>query len=123
MDKYNKKLGEKGEKAASWYLLLRGYKILEKNYRRAHGEIDIIARRRNTLVFVEVKTRTSADYGTPADAVIYAKQKRIISAARCYAANMPEMDIRFDIIEVLANIHNKRIKIKKINHIKDAFHA
>lgn len=122
MERYNKNVGDKGEKVATLYLRLKGYKILERNYRRAHGEVDIIARRRKTIVFAEVKTRTTGVCGTPADSVIYAKQKRLISAAKCYALNADGMDMRFDIIEVFANIHGKRIKIKKINHIKDAFH-
>lgn len=120
MDRYNKNLGDKGEKAAAFYLRLHGYKILERNYRRAHGEVDIIAKRGKTVAFVEVKTRTSENYGTPSQAVIYGKQKRLISAANCYAVSKPGYDFRFDIIEVFANINGKRIK--KINHIKDAFH-
>ena len=119
MDRYNKNLGDKGERAASLFLRLKGYKILEKNYRRAHGEVDIIAKRGKLVAFVEVKTRTSNDYGTPSEAVIYAKKQRLISAANCYAANCPDSDFRFDIIEVFANINGKRIK--RINHIKDAF--
>ncbi len=120
MDRYNKDLGDKGERAAALHLRLKGYKILEQNYRRAHGEVDIIAKRGNTVAFVEVKTRTSSDYGIPSEAVIYKKQQRLISAARCYALKCDGCDLRFDIIEVFANINGKRIK--KINHIKNAFY-
>lgn len=119
MDRYNKNLGDKGEKAAALYLRFKGYKILERNYRRAHGEVDIIAKRGKTVAFIEVKTRTSNDFGTPSEAVVYTKKQRLISAANCYVVNCPDCDFRFDIIEVFANIHSKRIK--RINHIKDAF--
>ncbi len=120
MDRYNKNLGDKGEKAAALYLRFKGYKILERNYRRGHGEVDIIAKRKNTVAFIEVKTRTSADYGIPSEAVVYKKQQRLISAAKCYAIKCEGCDFRFDIIEIFANINGKRIK--RINHIKDAFH-
>ena len=82
-------IGRIGEKAATRFLKKNGYKILEKNLHVSHNEIDIIARDKQNLVFVEVKTRTESvenelRFGTPAQAVNYAKQKRTIQAARAY---------------------------------------
>ncbi|MDD4689758.1 MAG: YraN family protein [Eubacteriales bacterium] len=122
MTRYNKNLGDKGERVAALYLRVFGYKILETNYRRGHGEVDIIAKRGKIVAFVEVKTRTSDEYGLPSESVAYTKQKRIISAARCYISKVPDMDYRFDVIEVYGKTNGKRSLIKRINHIKDAFH-
>lgn len=120
-------IGRIGEKAATRFLKKNGYKILEKNLHVSHNEIDIIARDKQNLVFVEVKTRTESvenelRFGTPAQAVNYAKQKRTIQAARAYIAAHPTpLMIRFDVIEVLLDATDK--KISKINHIINAFSA
>lgn len=120
-------IGRIGEKAATRFLKKNGYKILEKNLHVSHNEIDIIARDKQNLVFVEVKTRTESvenelRFGTPAQAVNYAKQKRTIQAARAYIAAHPTpLMIRFDVIEVLLDATDK--KISKINHMINAFSA
>ena len=120
-------IGRIGEKAATRFLKKNGYKILEKNLHVSHNEIDIIARDKQNLVFVEVKTRTEnveneLRFGTPAQAVNYAKQKRTIQAARAYICAHPTpLMIRFDVIEVLLDATDK--KISKINHMINAFSA
>ena len=120
-------IGRIGEKAATRFLKKNGYKILEKNLHVSHNEIDIIARDKQNLVFVEVKTRTESvenelRFGTPAQAVNYAKQKRTIQAARAYIyAHPTPLMIRFDVIEVLLDATDK--KISKINHMINAFSA
>ena len=120
-------IGRIGEKAATRFLKKNGYKILEKNLHVSHNEIDIIARDKQNLVFVEVKTRTESvenelRFGTPAQAVNYAKQKRTIQAARAYISAHPTpIMIRFDVIEVLLDATDK--KISKINHMINAFSA
>ena len=120
-------IGRIGEKAAARFLRKNGYKILEKNLHISHNEIDIIARDKQNLVFVEVKTRTlNADndlpFGTPAQAVNHAKQQRTIQAARAYISAHPTtLMIRFDVIEVVLENTNK--KVSNINHIIGAFGA
>ena len=73
--------GRRGEQEAVRFLRSSGYKILEQNYRSVHGEIDIVALDGETVVFVEVKTRTSEKYGTAAEAVGTRKQRHIINAS------------------------------------------
>lgn len=120
-------IGRIGEKEAARFLKKNDYKILEKNLHVSHNEIDIIARDKQNLVFVEVKTRTASDqndfyYGTPAQAVNKAKQQRTIQAARAYISQHPTaLLIRFDVIEILLDKTDK--KVTNINHITNAFGA
>lgn len=113
----NVEKGAMGEEIASKYLMSKDYIILERNYRNKIGEIDIIAKKSELIVFVEVKTRTSTNYGYAYEAVNKKKQTKIINTALCYIKqyNLKNFQIRFDIIEVY--IGNK----KKINHFEDAF--
>jgi putative endonuclease len=69
MQNKRQQIGEKGESLAAWYLKKSGYKIIEQNYRTPLGEIDIIAKEKKTIVFVEVKSRQSVRYGNPKWAV------------------------------------------------------
>ncbi len=110
---HNRKLGIKGEKKARKYLVSNGWKIVEKNYRTPFGEIDIIARKGDVLAFIEVKTRLSDYYGTPSEAVNYARKQRYISGAKYYFTNREiELTVRFDVIEIFCG---------QINHIENAF--
>ncbi|MFL6594750.1 MAG: YraN family protein [Chthoniobacterales bacterium] len=96
--------GEFGEKLAARYLRKHGYKILYRNFRgRTGGEIDIICRHADVLVFVEVKTRTREDFGRPLDAVDRDKRKRISRGALAWLRMLDDPDIlfRFDVVEVL----------------------
>ena len=123
MEGYNKKVGNYGEDKATAYLKIRGYKILERNFRSGRGgEIDIIAKdHKGVLCFVEVKTRTGTGMGDPAEAVNYHKKRNIINTALKYIHKnrLYEQDARFDVIEVIPQ--NNFMKIPKINHIKEAF--
>jgi len=95
------KLGEKGERLAVKFLNKKGYKIIEQNYRTPLGEIDIIARERETLVFIEVKTRESIAYGLPFEAVNYTKRQRIAKIAMLYLKRFKEIPpCRFDVISI-----------------------
>lgn len=101
---FNKRqrLGQSGEKLAALFLKKKGYKIIEKNYRSRFGEIDIIARDRKCLVFIEVKTRSSAAFGTPATSVDYRKQQQISKTAHAYLLDkqMADCDTRFDVVGI-----------------------
>ena len=133
--KTNKRIiGDNGEELAASYLKNHRYKILERNFLVSGGELDIIAietkksriiecngikipkdfLNEDVLCFIEVKTRTSDSYGSPADAVDKLKQKNIVHAASCYMFDkkVNKMQFRYDIIEILDG---------KINHIKNAF--
>ena len=96
-------LGERGEEAAARHLLSLGYIILERRFRTRAGEIDLVARDGDTLVFVEVKARTSLACGRPAEAVDGRKRGRIVRAASLYLARHGggEAPCRFDVVEVL----------------------
>ena len=94
--------GERGEREAGRYLRRRGYKILTRRFAGKHGEIDIVARDGEVLAFVEVKTRSSDQFGTAADAVNAEKREHLASCAREYLRLLgnPRIPVRFDIVEV-----------------------
>lgn len=108
------KIGKKGEKEAQLYLLANAYEILACNYRFKRCEIDIIAQKNNTLIFFEVKTRSSNSYGVPESFVSDSQQSRIYTAAMHFIEENGHVeDIRFDIIAIEKN--------KDLLHIEDAF--
>lgn len=97
-----KTLGALGEKKAAQYLKKRGYRIREKNFRCREGEIDIVAQDRDYLVFVEVRTRTGSEFGTPEESVTVAKRGRLVSVAMAYLQthrNLPSL-WRFDVVAI-----------------------
>lgn len=96
-------LGERGEKLAAHHLRRQGFKILYCNFRgRTGGEIDLVCRDRDTLVFVEVKTRTREDFGRPLEAVNAQKERRISMGALAWLRLLgnPDIFFRFDVVEV-----------------------
>ncbi len=115
----SKDLGKKGEELACRFLARKGYRIRERNYCVPWGEIDVIARDKETLVFVEVKTRRTKDYGYPQESVTRSKQQRMRKVALAYLKRSKwEGDCRFDIISSLIDLQGKIINIELI---KDAF--
>lgn len=111
----NRKIGTKYEEKAAEYLKSKGYDIIERNFTCRQGEIDIIAKEGETLVFVEVKYRNSTRYGTPSEAVDTKKQYRIMTAAQYYIVKnriSDDTQCRYDVIAILGN---------KIELIKNAF--
>lgn len=98
-------LGRRGEALAARWLRRKGYKVLYRNFRppRGGGEVDLVCRYGQTLVFVEVKTRSSVTFGRPADAVDAAKQELICRGARVWLKllKLPDISFRFDIVEVV----------------------
>ena len=95
----NAELGRRGEDAAARFLDRRGYEIVERNWTCAAGEADIIARDGDSVVFVEVKTRSSCDYGMPAEAVDEAKR---IAALFLQGFHVVDVPVRFDIVSIVA---------------------
>lgn len=95
-------LGNRGEVVAAKYLKHQGYKVLMCNFQTRSGEIDVVARKGDLLVFVEVKTRQSDEYHAPHRQVTAAKQRRLKSAARAYLSHYDRMPPhRFDVISIV----------------------
>ena len=114
-------LGREGERLAQRHLRRHGYKILYRNFRAPHGgEVDLVCRDRScdSLVFVEVKTRRSTDFGTPAEAVDLEKQKLIARGAIAWLRMLgnPEVNYRFDIVAIVLTEDGPDIEI-----VRDAF--
>ena len=114
-------LGRWGEAEAAKFLRNNGYRIISANYRCRFGEIDIIAQQACYIVFVEVKLRKNADFGSAAEFVDSRKQNKLRTTASMWLAqNETELQPRFDVIEIYApNGMNERGK--RINHIINAF--
>ncbi len=115
-------LAERGEQAAARYLRRRGYHIIARRDRSRLGEIDLVAVDGRTVVFVEVKTRDSADAGHPAEAVDAAKQRRLTRAALGYLKRhrLLNCPARFDVVAITWPAGQPR---PTIEHIQDAFEA
>lgn len=123
-----RKTGNLGERAAAKFLRRAGYKILERNYVAFDREIDIVARKGNETVFVEVKTRTVGHENPrevrPASSVTPEKQRKIISAAKCYKGTHDGCGrVRFDVIEVFVREGEKKKTVDRIVHLENAFNA
>ncbi len=116
----NKTFGDIGEDIAESFLLAAKYTILHRNFRSKHGEIDIIARYKKTIAFIEVKTRSSSLFGLPEEAVNHKKQLRISQTARyyIYKNKLSDLNFRADIISVQTSSDPENPEIR---HITDAF--
>lgn len=93
-------LGKEGELRAKRFLQGQGYKIISSNYRCRYGEIDIVCEHQGTIVFVEVKTRSSNRFGTPAEAVTFQKRRRLYQLAQAFLIdrNWEGKPVRFDVL-------------------------
>ena len=114
-------LGAWGETLAAQYLRRKWYRIVAANYRCRFGEIDLIAKNRRYLVFVEVKLRKNDDFATAREFVDHRKQDRLRTTAKMYLASNPtKLQPRFDVIEIYAP-NGTATKKPQINHMEDAF--
>lgn len=117
MSRHNE-IGRKGENLAKDFLEVKGYKILEQNWRYSRAEVDLIAEQNGVLIFIEVKTRTYDYFGPPEEFVNKKKMKLLSAAATAYMEKVKyDWEIRFDIISVLDD-HSSS---PKITHFEDAF--
>lgn len=117
----NNLVGAWGESVAWEYLRKKKYKLVAVNYRTRYGEIDLIVSDRKYLVFVEVKSRKSANFARAAEFVNYQKQNRLRATAEIFLAQYPtSLQPRFDVIEVYAPQGVNTSK-PEINHMEDAF--
>ena len=112
-------LGRRGEEMALEYFRRKGYRVVERGFRLFRGEIDIIAYDGPTLVFIEVKTRTTTEFGLPEEAVTPAKQSQIRKIARGFLVErgLGEPDCRFDVLALLVPEEGDPI----LNHYENAF--
>ena len=114
----NRKTGEKGEHLAVQYLTAQGFEIEETNWRSGHKDIDIICRKGDFYIFVEVKTRTSVKQGMPEESVSSTKINSVTEAARIFLYDKVYKDIRFDVISIILKKDGRH----DILHIQDAFY-
>lgn len=116
----SKEVARIGERLAAQYLKEQGYQILEHNYRLRTGEIDLIAKEGERIVFVEVKTRRTLKFGVPQAAVTLAKQKQISKIALSYlqANNLLDAPCRFDVVAIFLSSKSTPVKLE---HIQNAF--
>jgi len=115
----NQNLGSKGEEIAANYLAEKGYKILHRNWHFGHKELDLVTKQNDTIVVVEVKTRSTNYWEEPKESVRRKKQKLIVEAADEYVRRYNlNCDVRFDIISIVIN----QWKPPEIEHIEDAFY-
>lgn len=122
MSEVNKKtIGQEGEDIAADFLVQEGFKLVERNYRYGHGEIDIIVKdpASDCLVFVEVKTRQNLEFGEPENAITKSKIKQLkkIAEAYVYEKDLKEIECRFDVIAIFWDRKTK----PKITHFINAF--
>jgi putative endonuclease len=110
-----KETGALGEKLAKDYLKKRGYRIIETNHRCPRGEIDIVARQKDCLVFIEVRTKTNLNYGTPEESISTAKRAKMRTNAMYYLQSLPKFPnawrIDFVAVEIAENGKTRRIEL------------
>ena len=119
MKSHNKISGNKGEGIATRYLRNKGYRILMQNFRTKNGEIDIIATKRDTLVFVEVKTRLSTEFGTPLEAITPRKVITMTRTAEYYKSthrDLPDL-MRLDAIAITLEPDGEVLEIEHMENI------
>lgn len=116
----SKSFGRNGEEVAEKFLIEKGYEIIKRNFRFGKGEIDIIAKDGDYLVFVEVKSRKNYNYGEPEYAITKSKQKQLkrIAEGYLYVNGIQEQLCRFDVITIVGEQEDEL----KINHIINAFY-
>ena len=114
----NQSTGKVGERLSEAYLKKQGYEIVARNVRSPFGEIDLVAKHKKTLVFVEVKTRRGTDFGLPEEAVTKRKKVRLGRLASWYLTQCPGSDlpVRFDVLAIQLEGNNPDIRL-----IQDAF--
>lgn len=119
MTRQTQAVGAYGERLAARYLQAAGLVLLDSNWRCPEGEVDLILRDRDDVVFCEVKTRRSDAYGTPAEAVDPAKVRRLRRIAACWLAEHPvrPREVRFDVVSVLPQARGASV----IEYLRGAF--
>lgn len=120
MKQFNRQKGNEGESLAVGYLQKKGYKIIVRNFRTRFGELDIICRKNDTLIFVEVKTKTSGDFGTPEEMFTKSKLAKVKKMADVYLVtnNLNNYLCRIDLIAVNLDENSQK---PQINHYENLY--
>ena len=113
------RVGRLGEEAAQRFLKKRGYRIRETGFRCPRGEIDIVAQRKDWLVFVEVRTRSSPDFGTPEESITQTKKERLIASALTYNSTHQDLPPQWRIDVVAIELDDKG-KVGRIEQLENA---
>ena len=115
---HNQRLGELGERIAERWLVQHGWRVLQRRFRDGHRDVDLIAEREGTVAFVEVKARTSTDFGDPVEAVHWRKRRELSRSARMWITRHGRRDesYRFDVIGVVMSDGTV-----KVRHVENAF--
>jgi putative endonuclease len=113
-----KALGEMGERWARQYLEQNGYRIRETNYRCREGEIDIVAQDKDCLVFIEVRTKTGAAFGSPEESVTTAKQEKLVSVAMSYLQAHDDLpsEWRIDVVAIEVSLKGRVVRTELIRN-------
>jgi putative endonuclease len=119
MTSSNRSVGIWGEALASEYLSDHGYRILDRNARTAHGEIDLVALHGTVTVFIEVKTRTSKRFGPPETAITGKKRAHMLAASQAYLQVHPELDGDYR-LDVIAIEYDRSNKVTSLVHFENA---
>ncbi len=115
--------GKRGEDIACDYILKKAYKIIERNFRKGYGELDIVAVKSNTLVFIEVKTRKTDEYGSPFESITPWKLRSLVKTAEFYKLIHPKLPelMRIDAISVVLTHQDQVVSIEHIENISDSY--
>lgn len=122
MSDHRQNLGRWGEQQAAQYLESHGYKVLDRNWRCLRGEIDLVAKEGDVLVFVEVKTRRGRDYGTPEEALTKVKAKRLLELGQRYMLERDLEDVEWR-VDLVAVELDRQGKLLRFEHIPNAVWA
>lgn len=119
MSESRQKLGRWGEQLAAKHLEAEGYELLERNWRCRRGEIDLVARGGDVLVFVEVKTRRGRDYGTPEEGITSYKAKRLLELSQRYLLehDLEDVEWRVDLVAVELDPQGKLLRCEHVPNI------
>jgi len=111
-------VGKLGEKEARKFLKKRGYRIRETNFRCRHGEIDIVAQKKDWLVFVEVRTKSNLDFGTPEESITQAKKERLVASALTYTSTHQDLPPlwRIDVVAIELDDKGQTTRIELIEN-------
>ncbi|MCF6094339.1 YraN family protein [Microaerobacter geothermalis] len=118
-----KKLGALGEELAVQYLLKKGYKIIQRNYRCPLGELDIIAKEGKELIFVEVRTKSTLSFGSGLESITYAKRRKLVQLGQYFLSQnfQHHVHYRFDVISIFIPRSNESPEmIPEVVHIRNA---
>jgi putative endonuclease len=107
-----------GEELAAEYLIKKGYKIIDRNFRKGYGELDLVSTYQNTLIFIEVKTRTTDKFGGVKESITYSKLKSLIRTTQFYKLTHPKLpeQLRIDAVFVKLNYDNQ---VESIEHLEN----